>query len=470
MSFDDTEDKKKKIVDVIKVERSGAKVVIPEGASFDSIIAALQAQKTYEESIVRVTGTIDCFINEGASAFYNVLKEKFGFVNMVKTPGMFGDNPPALLTIPVGLDETIQVPWGRFNLPGLTGYVQTGYDVVNDRAVFQIQAEVTRRYESVIQELIDLTKQFVRENPVYGKKAFRIRLRDDEGDVMINPQPTFIPINPNILDELIFSDEVYASIKNSIFTPIQFTDMVRKAQGSLKRGILLSGRYGTGKSMTSAATAYLAVQNGWTFIICERAEELADVLRLAADYGPSVVFCEDIDQVMYGDRNTNMNEILNIVDGVDTKNVELMVVLTTNHVERISQAMLRPGRLDAVINVTPPDIAATERLIVQYGRGLIDNDANVHEIAERMAGNIPAVIREMVERAKLAAISTSGNFETLHITYENLIEAAFSMQNQLDLLADRVDDKRSDVEKAAAQFAAPLSAIAQALQSDNVIQ
>ena len=76
-------------------------------------------------------------------------------------------------------------------------------------------------------------------------------------------------------------DEVKAAINTSIFTPIRHTGLVRKVQDSLKRGVLLSGKFGTGKSMTSAATAYLATENKWTFIVCERADELAEVLRLA---------------------------------------------------------------------------------------------------------------------------------------------------------------------------------------------
>lgn len=447
MAFDD--DKNKKIVDVIKVVE-GNELVLPQGVEIPRIITALQQKMEYDNTVVSVHGVVPVFIAEGAHAFYQVLKAKFGFVNAVATPGMFGPNPPDLLTIEIGDGETVQIPWGRFQLTGIDGWISTGYAIEDNRAVFQINAEVKRRNETHVKEIIEATIQYVRKSPIFGGKAWRIRLKDDYGEIKMNPQPKFIPLNSNILNELVFSEDVMANIETSLFTPIEFTDIVREAKGSLKRGILLSGKYGTGKSMTSAATAWLAVQHGWTFIVCERADELAEVLRIAQDYPRAVVFCEDIDQVLQGERSINMNDILNIVDGVDSKSLELIVVMTTNHEENINQAMLRPGRLDAVIKVSPPDAAAVERLMRQYGRGYISDDLDIRDVALSLDGQIPAVIREVVERAKLKALRANPNLSTLNISREDLVHASLSMQNQLQLLAERVVDERTPYEKGAA--------------------
>jgi transitional endoplasmic reticulum ATPase len=62
---------------------------------------------------------------------------------------------------------------------------------------------------------------------------------------------------------------------------------------------------------------------------------------------------------------------LNEIDGVESKGKELITILTSNHAENINQAMLRPGRLDAVLSIQAPDAFAAEKLIRLYARGLI---------------------------------------------------------------------------------------------------
>ena len=421
----------------------------PREAALPKAIEVIQRKIEYDEQTVAINAPIDAFIFDGAYAFHRVLSNKFGWVNNVPTPGFFGDKPPAVLSVPIGLNETVNVPWGRTVLPGIDGFLHTGASYVDGRFIFVIQGEVKRKHENAVQEIVKLVKDFVRTNSIYKGKAFRLRLRDDDGDPLPMPQPKFLLLDPKIEGELIFSDQVKADININIFTVIEQTARVRAQGVPLKRGILLSGPYGTGKSMTSTVTAVKAVRNGWTYIVCDRADELADVLRLAREWGPAVVFCEDIDRVMDGHRDIDMDGLLNVIDGVESKAVELMVVLTTNDVDRINQAMLRPGRLDAVIHVAPPDAFAAQKLMRHYGRGLIAPDADLSAAGELMSGQIPAVIRETVERSKLAAISSTSNDAELRVTPQNLIDASLSMRNQLDLLAPKAADRRSDAEKAA---------------------
>jgi transitional endoplasmic reticulum ATPase len=129
--------------------------------------------------------------------------------------------------------------------------------------------------------------------------------------------------------------------------------------------------------------------------------------------------------------------ILNTLDGVGTKESEIITILTTNHVDNINKAMLRPGRLDAVLTVTPPDGPTAVKLARQYARGLLD-DSNALELAgQEMAGMIPAVIREVVERSKLWAIGRAGgDLSKLALTADDLVGAAQGMQDHLTLLAE----------------------------------
>src|SRR5512134_2139243 len=66
-----------------------------------------------------------------------------------------------------------------------------------------------------------------------------------------------------------------------------------------------------------------------------------------------------------------------------------------------------------------------------------------------LAGKIPAVIREIVERSKLAAIRLNPSDDGMLVTDEALSYAAQEMQEHVDLLTPKPEDKRSETVKAA---------------------
>lgn len=152
----------------------------------------------------------------------------------------------------------------------------------------------------------------------------------------------------------------------------------------------------------------------------------------------AVIFCEDIDRVMAGERSVAMDDILNIIDGIDTKSANIVVVLTTNDLQAINPAMLRPGRLDAVIEVTPPDAKAVEKLLRVYGGEAIAATTDLAEAGKALDGAIPAVISEVVKRAKLAQLRLQQPGEKVaQLSEAALLEAAKTMRSQLKLLKDR---------------------------------
>jgi transitional endoplasmic reticulum ATPase len=440
----------RKIVDVVKVVNEGQRIILPEGMSLTRGIEALTREKNYQEETTGISANIDCLLPDGLHAFYLACKEQFGYIHGKSIVDWFGITPPSMMTIQTGLHTSVSVPWGRMELPGIIGWLQTGWSRNNDgRVIFQITGEVKRKHEPVVQELIALTKKIVQERSIYKAKAFRIRLKDDNGEYLPMPDPKFLELKPGLRYELVFNDDVRAGIETSIFTLVEHRDKVKALGVSLKRGVILSGPWGTGKSMTAGVVADLATAHGWTYMLCERADELKDVLRLARMYQPSVVFCEDIDRVMKGERSISMDDLLNVIDGVESKSAELLVILTTNDVGSINQAMLRPGRLDAVVEITPPDALSAQKLVRLYGRGTVSAEEDLTEVGQMLDGNIPAVIMEVVERSKLASLYRDPDANAVVVTSDDLRAAAAAMQNQLDLLKPREVDKRHPVEKAA---------------------
>jgi transitional endoplasmic reticulum ATPase len=347
-----------------------------------------------------------------------------------------GETPPELVSVATGPNETELVPMGRFTLPSIAGYVETSIQrIKKGQVAFMFKAVILRKHEGEIRAILARTKELLVTESVYRGKAFKLRINTDDGERDAWAMPKFLPLSKVKPRELVFSDEVQEAISTSLFTPVEHTEQCRGFKIPLKRGVLLYGPYGTGKTLAAHVTAKKCIDNGWTFLYCERADELAEMVKLAHQYQPSVVFCEDIDRAVSGERSVEMDDILNIIDGIESKGVELMVILTTNHVENLNRALLRPGRLDAVINVLPPDAKAVEKLLRIYGRNLIPENANLSQVGEVLQGTIPAVIRECAERAKLAQLSIGVDADKLIVTPEALLRAAKSMKNQLDLLA-----------------------------------
>lgn len=452
---------KKGVRDVIDVVRHGDKIIIPEGLTLERVDAVIHAKIEFDNQTFVPVAEIEApFVYEAAYAFHQVLTDTYGWANAVPTPGFFGPQPPSMLSVPTGYGTTVQVPWGRFKLPNLgDGFLQTGVTEKDDgRLVFQLTGQVKRVYEPVVNELIEKTKRQVREHSIYRNTGFRVKLFDQYGERLSMPEPEFLEQNTNVLAELVLPAQTRSLVETNIFTPIQQTERVVKHGIPLKRGILLAGQYGTGKTMVARATMEVALANGWTYVEAKDINELAEVVRLARQYGDNkhgvVLFCEDIDRVMRGDdRTTAIDEVLNVIDGVESKGSALMIVLTTNELEQITTALLRPGRLDAIIHVGPPDADAAIALARQYGRGLIDPADPLTKAGEWMAGKIPAIIREIVERSKLAAIRLTPEGENLVVSDEALAFAAREMEDHVRLLTPREPDTRSETVKAAGVIA-----------------
>ena len=417
----------------------------PKEMSLEEGISVLTRLNEQDQMKIAVHEVVEACILDGARALRLALRETFGWDQPVPKPSFFGPIAPNFMTLEVGYGQTEQVIWGRFGLPNLDAesYIETGIHEQNGQMLFAINGAVKKKFAKDIKRLADLTRKIAREQSVYRGKAIRLPI-DDEGELVMDFQHPirFIDLSKADPMELIFSAITQEQVQTNLWNPIEHTEFCRTLNIPLKRGVLLEGPYGCGKTLTAYVTARKCEENGWTFCLVERVTALEDALKFARLYQPAVVFCEDIDKAVSGERTVEMDAILNIVDGAEAKSSELIVILTTNAVEKINKALLRPGRLDAVISVTAPDAAACDKLMRHYARGLIHAGSKLPESSKLLAGKIPAVIREVVERSKLAALSRPGfDISAVELTDQDLAIAARGMEMHLELLDGRKEKK-----------------------------
>lgn len=432
---------------VVEIKYHEGAMFLPHGMSVDDAIDFLQRRREFENEKVTFSESYNYFPLDGAVALDRVLTERFGWSAATATPSFFGPQPPELMNVEVAYNLFRKVPWGSFSLPSVEGRLKTSVTKEDGRIVFRLVATVQRKDEATINAIFEGVRQELRNNSIYRGQAVKIRFRDDEGDLLEMPEPKFLDVSSISEDMLIYSRPLQESIKVNLFTPIRRVYDCIKNNIPVKRGILLGGTYGTGKSLAAHVASRIAVDAGVTYVYVPHADELADAVEFAKQYqSPAcVIFCEDIDRVLDGERTVEMDDILNIIDGIDTKHSNIITVLTTNNLDGINPAMLRFGRLDAVIQVTAPDAEACERLVRHYSGPALAANADLKEVGKELEGAIPAAIAEVVKRAKLAQVMMQSEGSSVtELTPAALLTAARSMKYQLDLLETRI---KSDIPK-----------------------
>lgn len=172
----------------------------------------------------------------------------------------------------------------------------------------------------------------------------------------------------------------------------------------VRHGALLMGQYGTGKTLAMTITARMASDNGWTVLYLQDVRDLIHALRFAELYAPALVVAEDFDKAS-GDgddeRSPEMNALLNVMDGMDTKTTPILTVVTTNHPENVHPSYRRPGRLDTFINFPLPGPLEARELLRRYLGNALSPDATLAKASEKVAemGMSPAFIKETAEKA-----------------------------------------------------------------------
>lgn len=228
----------------------------------------------------------------------------------------------------------------------------------------------------------------------------------------IDPGCNFIKLNKKFTwDDLILEDEVKVEIQRNIKNLIEYEQIYKKNGLQIKRGLILAGEPGTGKTVLAKI---LCNQIDWTFIWVtskhlESPKHMAQIVKLARDLSPTVLFLEDLD-LFGGSREHNSNpmmlgELMNQLDGIE-ENSDILVIATTNNKDMLEKALVsRPGRFDKVIDFPLPKKAERLKMLKAFSNGLITEDnPYIDRVAAEYKKKTGAQIRELVNMAIIFAI------------------------------------------------------------------
>lgn len=436
-----TDTPKTKFKDV-QIVRQGKQIILPATMSYAEGRLWLQRQEDAEEKIVAVNATIPCFPLDGVIAFRRALEDIYGFAAYTDTPTFFGPKPPVMVQVEMYNGKIETAPIGRMNPPMYeNGYIEC---MTNGIMSITISGQIKKKFEDEVKRVIEKTKEFLAEKSIYRGTSFILNLdwMDNESDFHpVSHAPKFMDVSEVNENGLILNRETLFQLTANIFTLLERTEDCRRNAIPLKHGCLLVGRYGTGKTLTARVTASKAVRNNWTFIYLKTPKRVAEALKLAEMYAPAVLFTEDIDDVVNGERDDQLNQILNTLDGVDTKDKPIITVLTTNHADNINPAMLRAGRIDTIIKFSEPDAEAAVKFVMLYavdddGQKLVSEltDSEWSTVGQALSGFVPAFIAEAVQKAKRVAIHRHGADILGKVTAQDLLDAADGLKTHRDMV------------------------------------
>jgi cell division protease FtsH len=200
-------------------------------------------------------------------------------------------------------------------------------------------------------------------------------------------------------------------------------DRYRALGAAVPRGVLLTGPPGTGKTLLAKAVAgeaevpffSMSASEFIEMIVGVGASRVRDLFEQAKREAPAIVFIDELDAIGrsraagslpgggHDEREQTLNQVLTEMDGF-TGNEGVIVLAATNRPEILDAALLRPGRFDRRVAVSPPDQRGREQILRVHTRSVpLARDVDLAAIAASTPGMVGADLRNLVNEAALLA-------------------------------------------------------------------
>ncbi|WP_114227349.1 MULTISPECIES: CDC48 family AAA ATPase [Sphingomonas] len=227
---------------------------------------------------------------------------------------------------------------------------------------------------------------------------------------------------PNLTwDDVGGLDAAATKLKEGVELPLKHPEAFKRLGIRPAKGFLLYGPPGTGKTLLAKATARESQAN---FIATkssdllskwygESEQQIARLFARARQVAPTVIFIDELDSLVpargggLGEPQVTervVNTILAEMDGLEELQ-GVVLIGATNRPNLIDPALLRPGRLDELIYVGPPDTAGRRRILAIHTKGMpLAPDVDLEALARRTDNFTGADLEDLTRRAGLVAL------------------------------------------------------------------
>jgi transitional endoplasmic reticulum ATPase len=214
-------------------------------------------------------------------------------------------------------------------------------------------------------------------------------------------------------------DEAKRTLQEAVEWPLQYGALFEATRTDPPSGVLLYGPPGTGKTLLARALAgesevnFIAVDGPELLdrYVGESERAVREVFDRARQAAPAILFFDEIDAVA-GARGAGQQEVtervvsqlLTELDGLED-NPNVVVLAATNRRDALDPALLRPGRLEAHVEVPAPDAAGRRAVLRVHGRGKpFADDVDLDEFVPVTEGFSGADLEALVREASMRAI------------------------------------------------------------------
>lgn len=286
--------------------------------------------------------------------------------------------------------------------------------------VYELGITCPREHMEEAQQLIRKFRKYIEVHNIYKGARFK-------GDLSFVKQD-----KEYTWDDLVVDDATRQQIQRNLLTVLQNRQLHSKFSISTKRGIILSGEPGTGKTMLGKILC--STMKDWSFLWVSpgdlgRIENLKGYCHLAKTISPTILFLEDLD-LHFQSRDSNaenslLGELMNQLDGIDDVS-NVVVVATTNRPGQLEDALAkRPGRFDKVIHFGKPDSKTLQVMFERFGEGKLA-EINWEKLLRSAEGSTGAQVKEIITQAILSRLDSASfdEKEEFKLTTSELVAAA----------------------------------------------
>ena len=233
--------------------------------------------------------------------------------------------------------------------------------------------------------------------------------------------------------------------------PAKFT----KAGARIPKGVLLEGAPGTGKTLLAKAVAgeagvpFFSI-SGSDFVemfVGVGASRVRDMFSEAKKNSPCIVFIDEIDAVArrrgtglgggHDEREQTLNQLLVEMDGFGI-NEGIIVMAATNRVDILDPAIMRPGRFDRKITVSPPDVRGREEILKVHSKGKpLGDDVDLKQIAQTTAGFTGADLENLMNEAAIRSAMENRSYITQEDIKKSFIKVGIGNEKKSRIVSDK---------------------------------